>query len=162
VETLRKNSGIAALLVSIVAVVTVTVASAGASSSNPLTKAFSFQNTTNNKSKTLFTIDGLTINARCDPKNAPVIFAFSSTNADIFGHVVDGSGRTHVIANDSFTKKNKGISLAPNITGDRDASGEIVYEATNRAVVTINYGFDNSPTLANKHVCTVFGTYTAT
>ena len=158
---LKNTRGLGALIVAIIAVAIAVVGSAGAAnSSGTLTKAFNFTSTTNNKTTTLFNADGLTVNARCDVNNAPVIFAFTSAfNADLFGHVIDGNGRVHVIANDTFSKFGKGVSLAPNITGDRDASGVLDYETFAGKVVTVNYGFDNSPTLGNKKVCTVYGTY---
>jgi hypothetical protein len=158
---LGNKRGLGALIVSIIAVVAAVVGTAGAAnSSGPLTKTFSFISTTNNHTTTLLSADGLTVNARCDPQNAPVIFAFTSAfNADLLGHVVDGSGRLHAIANDSFNRFGKGVSLAPNITGDRDASGTLTYETFAGKVVTVTYAFDNSPTLGGKKVCTVYGSY---
>jgi hypothetical protein len=158
---LKNTRGLGALIVSIIAVVAAIVGTAGAAnSSGPLTKTFNFTSTTNNKTTTLFSADGLTVNARCDPQNAPVIFAFTSAfNADLLGHVVDGSGRLHIIANDAFNKFSNGVSLAPNIVGDRDASGTLTYETFAGKVVTVTYAFDNSPTLGNKQVCTVYGSY---
>ncbi len=70
-----------------------------------------------------------------------------------------GPVRPHVIANDSFNRFGKGVSLAPNITGDRDASGTLTYETFAGKVVTVTYAFDNSPTLGGKKVCTVYGSY---
>jgi hypothetical protein len=161
VRKLKNARGLGALIVVIVAVAAVLVGNAGAgTTSGALTKGFNFTSTTNNKTTTLFSADGLTVNVRCDPQNAPVIFAFTSAfNADLLGHVVDGSGRIHVIANDSFNKFGKGVSLAPNVVGDRDASGTLTYETFAGKVVTVTYGFDNSPTLGGKQVCTVYGSY---
>jgi hypothetical protein len=163
VSKLKNARGLGALVVSIIAVVAALVGNAGAAgSSAPVTKTFSFINTTNNKTTTLFSADGLLVNARCDPQNAPVIFAFTSAfNANLLGHVIDGSGRLHVIANDAFNRFGKGVSLAPNIVGDRDASGTLVYETGVGKVVSVTYAFDNSPTLGGKKVCTVYGTYVA-
>jgi len=94
VSKLKNARGLGALVVSIIAVVAALVGNAGAAgSSAPVTKTFSFINTTNNKTTTLFSADGLIVNARCDPQNAPVIFAFTSAfNANLLGHVIDGSG----------------------------------------------------------------------
>jgi|SRR3981081_324944 hypothetical protein len=158
---LMSTRGLGALIVSIIAVVAAVVGTAGAAnSSGPVTKTFNFINTTNNKTTTLFTADGLSVNARCDPLNAPVIFAFTSAfNANLLGHVIDGSGRLHLIANDAFNRFGKGVSLAPNIAGDRDASGTLVYETFAGKVVSVTYAFDNSPTLGGKKVCTVYGSY---
>lgn len=158
---LKHMRGLGALIVSIVAVVAAVVGSAGAAGPRgPQTKTFNFVNTTNNKTSTLFNADGLTVNARCDRQNSPVIFAFTSAfNADLLGHVIDGSGHLHLIANDAFNKRSKGVSLAPNIVGDRDASGTLVYETFAGKVVTVTYAFDNSPTLGGKKVCTVYGSY---
>lgn len=153
--------GLGALLVSIITLVAVVVGSAGAAGTpGPTTKTFDFINTTNNKTTILFSANGLTVNARCDANNAPVIFAFTSAfNADLLGHVIDGSGHLHVIANDTFNKFGKGVSLAPAITGDRDASGSFSYETFAGKVVTVTYAFDNSTTLGGKKVCTVYGSY---
>ena len=158
-----RTRGLGALIVSVIAVAAAVVGNAGAAgSSGPQTKTFNFVNTTNNKTTTLFSADGLTVNARCDTNNAPVIFAFTSAfNADLLGHVIDGAGRLHLITADNFSKFGKGVSLAPNIVGDRDASGTLVYETFAGKVVTVTYGFDNSPTLNGKKVCTVYGSYVA-
>ena len=158
---LINTRGLGALIVSAIAVAAAVVSSAGAAgSSGPQTKTFNFINTTNNQTTTLFNADGLTVNARCDTNNAPVIFAFTSAfNANLLGHVIDGSGHLHVIAVDNFNKFGKGVSLAPNIVGDRDASGTLVYETFAGKVVSVTYAFDNSPTLGNKKVCTVYGSY---
>jgi hypothetical protein len=160
---LTSTRGLGALIVSIIALVAVVVGTAGAAGSGPTTKTFAFASTTNNVPKTLFSVDGLTVNARCDTNNAPVIFAFTTAfNADLLGHVIDGAGHLHVIANDAFNKNGKGVSLAPAIVGDKDASGTLTFSTFNGKVVTITYGFDNSPTLSNKKVCTVYGSYIAT
>ena len=160
---LKNTRGLGALVVSIIAVIAAVVGNAAAAgSSGPVTKTFNFTSTTNNNTTTLFSADGLTVNARCDPQNAPVIFAFTSAfNSDLLGHVIDGAGHVHLIANDSFNKFGKGVSLAPNITGDRDASGTLVYSTFAGKVVSVTYAFDNSPTFGGKKVCTVYGTYVA-
>jgi hypothetical protein len=159
---LTTTRGLGALIVSIIALIAVIAGTAGAAGAGPTTKTFAFASTTNNKPKTLFNVDKLLINARCDTNNAPVIFAFTSAfNADLLGHVIDGAGHLHVIANDAFNNKSKGVSLAPAIAGDKDASGTLTFSTGNGQVVTINYGFDNSPTLSNKKVCTVYGSYIA-
>jgi hypothetical protein len=163
VKKLISTRGLGALIVSIIALVAVVAGTAGAAGSGANVRTFAFSSVTNNTPKTLFNVDGLLVNARCDQNNAPVIFAFTSAfNADLLGHVIDGAGHLHVIANDSFTKNGKGVSLAPAIAGDKDASGTLTFSTFNGKVVTINYGFDNSPTLSNKKVCTVYGSYVAT
>ncbi len=158
----------AAVAIAAIASIGVLVGSSGAANGlGPTNKThtFYFTNTTNNKSTTLFNVDGLLVNARCSPTDAPVIFAFTSAaKADLLGHVIDGSGNVHVIANDAFTSKSKGVSLAPAIKGDFDAAGVLNFEANNgkaASVVTVNYSFDNKPTLANQNVCTVYGSLTA-
>jgi hypothetical protein len=160
---LTRQRGLGALIFSIVALVAVT---AGTSQANvgPTNKilTFNFQAKANSRTSQLFSVDGLSANARCDSKGGPVIFAFtSSSNADLLGHMIDGSGRLHVIKNDNFSKRSKGVSLAPNTTGDRDAAGTVIFESSNGRVVTVNYAFDNSRTLNNLNVCTVYGTLVA-
>jgi hypothetical protein len=86
-----------------------------------------------------------------------VVFAFTSApRADIFGRIFDGYGRVHILKNTSFTNKTKGIQLSP-LSGDFDATGSVLFEASTGSVVTVNIAFDNSTTLVNQKVCTVFG-----
>src|SRR4051794_2588425 len=70
-------------------------ASAGA-----VTRTFSFIASPNSRTSTVVNIDSLLINARCDSRGFPVVFAFSSASAgDLFGHVFDAQGRVHIIHN---------------------------------------------------------------
>jgi hypothetical protein len=158
------GSGLVALTASVVALV---LLGSGASSatgvSGPVTRTFSYIARSNSKTRVLFNVDSLLFNARCDPRGNPVIFAFTSaSNADIFGRMFDGLGRTHIIKNSSFTKKSKGVSLSPSIPGDFNSSGTVMFEASNGRTVTVNYAFDNSTTLARMSVCTVYGSIIAT
>lgn len=158
------SRGLAALIVSIVALV---VLAAGTSSATvvrgPATKTFSFIGKVNSKSTTLVNVDSLVISARCDSHGSPVIFAFTSaTNADLFGRMFDGFGRGHIIRSSAFTKKSKGVSLSPNVAGDYNSSGTVMFEASDGRVVTVNYAFDNATTLAKLNVCTAYGSVIAT
>jgi hypothetical protein len=164
-QRLTSKRGLGALTVSIIAVLAI---AAGTSQANSFvgptnkTLTFSFTAKANSRTSQLFSVDGLFANARCDSRGGPVIFAFtSSNNADLLGHMLDGSGRTHIIKNDNFSKKSKGVSLAPNTSGDRDAAGTVIFESSNGRVVTVDYAFDNSRTLNNLNVCTVYGTIIA-
>jgi hypothetical protein len=165
-QRLKSVRGLAALIVAVIALVAAIVGTSGANV-GPTQKVltFSFTAGPNSRTSNLFSTDGLTVNVRCGPKGGPVIFAFtSSRHADLLGHMLDGSGRTHIIKNDSFTSSSKGVSLAPNTSGDRDAAGTVVYEQASggsASVVSVNYAFDNSRTLANLNVCTVYGTAVA-
>ncbi len=163
---LRNPRGLAALILAVIALVAVVAGTSGAASfvgPTQKTLTFSFQAGPNSKTSQLFSLDGLNANARCDSQGGPVIFAFTtSKHADILGHMIDGAGNVHLIKNDTFTNKSKGVSLAPNTSGDRDAAGVVNYESSNGDVVTVNYSFDNSKTLSNLNVCTVYGTITAT
>lgn len=126
-----------------------------------VTKTFSFIAKPNSGSgKVVVNIDGLTINARCNARGEPVIYAFSSTDADLFGRVFDGYGRLSSIKQSSFVKGNPGVLLSVN-AGDFDASGNVLYETYRGAVVTVNYAFDNATTLAKRNLCTVYGSYIA-
>jgi hypothetical protein len=155
------------LLVSVIALVAIVVATANAVNDNTVGPAkslvFAFQWARNSPSKQLFNVDGLSVNARCDSQGGPVIFAFTSlSHADLLGHMLDGSGRTHIIANDSFTKNSRGVSLAPNTSGDRDAAGTVIYGTSDGRALTVNYAFDNSRTMAGLNVCVVYGTLVGT
>lgn len=127
-----------------------------------VTKTFSFIGRPNSKTTTLISIDSILINARCDSRGAPVIYAFSSArSADLFGRVFDGLGRIHIIKNSSFTKQGRGVMLSTT-SGDFDSTGTVLFEASNGDVVTVDYAFDNSTTLARQNVCTVYGSLVAT
>jgi hypothetical protein len=140
------------------------VANAGAASaitSNPVTKTFSFIGKPGSKTSTLVNIDSLLINARCSANGSPVIFAFSSAQkADLFGRIFDGLGRLHIVKNSSFVKGTSGVPLSTS-SGDFDATGTVLFEVSDGTVVTVNYAFDNSTTLAKQNVCTVYGSYIA-
>jgi hypothetical protein len=155
---------LAALVLSTTALVVLTSGAANAvAAPNAVTKTFSFVGTANGKTQTLVNINGLLINARCNAQGNPVIFGFSSSsNADLFGRFFDGLGRLHIVKNSSFTKKGdpKGMSLATS-GGDFDASGNVLFETYSGKVVTVDYAFDDSTTLAKRNVCTVYGSYVA-
>lgn len=140
------------------------VANAGAASaitSNSATKTFSFIGKPGSKTSTIVNIDSLLINARCSANGSPVIFAFSSAQkADLFGRIFDGLGRLHIVKNSSFVKGPSGVALSTS-SGDFDATGTILFEVSDGTVVTVNYAFDNSTTLAKQNVCTVYGSYIA-
>ena len=167
-KRLRRTRGLAALMVSIIALLALAAGTSSASVAvGPVTKNFSFIGKANSKTAILFNIDSLLINARCSSTGNPVIFAFSSSNnADLFGRMFDGLGRLHIIKNSAFTKLTKGISLAPNVAGDFNSSGTVMFESatpggSSGKVVTVNYAFDNATTLNHLSVCTVYGTVTA-
>jgi hypothetical protein len=134
---------------------------AAAITSNPVTKTFSFIGKPGSKATTIVNIDSLIINARCSTSGSPVIFAFSSAQkADLFGRFFDGLGRLHIVKNSSFVKGTSGVALYPS-SNDFDASGTVLFEVSDGTVVTVNYAFDNSTTLAKQNVCTVYGSYVA-
>jgi hypothetical protein len=147
-----------AVTASIGALAAIGAASASADvSSGAVTKTFSFIAKPSSSTTTLVNIDSLLINARCDASGRPVVFAFTSApRADIFGRIFDGYGRVHILKNTSFTNKTKGIQLSP-LSGDFDATGSVLFETSTGSVVTVNIAFDNSTTLVNQKVCTVFG-----
>ena len=163
--------GLAGLIVSIIALVVLAAGTSSAevtvhatAAAGPVTKTFSFIGKPGAKnSVVVVNIDSLLINARCSSNGSPVIFAFSSaTSADLFGRIFDGLGRLHIIKNSSFTKKDvpKGLSLSTS-SGDFDSTGTVLFEMSDGKVVTINYAFDNSTTLSNMKVCTVYGSLIA-
>ena len=156
--------GPAALFFSIIALVSLAAGTSSASTvSGPATKTFSFIAKPNSRTVTVVNVDSLLINARCDAKGSPVIFAFTSaTSADIFGRMFDGFGRGHIIKNSAFTKKSKGVSLSPAVSGDYNSSGTVMFETSTGKVVTVNYAFDNATTLVKQNVCTVYGSVIAT
>jgi hypothetical protein len=154
--------GLARLVVSSIALVVFDAGTASAvGGPGPVTKTFSFVGKPGSRTATVVNIDSLLINARCDPRGNPVIFAFSSaSSADLFGRIFDGLGRLHIVKNSSFTRASKGVSLSTS-SGDFDATGTVLFEVSNGTVVTVNYAFDNSTTLANRNVCTVYGSLIA-
>ena len=89
---MNKRSAIA-LIVSIVGLGAMGAGSASAPDRH-MTRTFSFIAKPNSGSgKAIVNIDGLLINARCNAAGEPVIYAFSSADADLFGRVFDGYGR---------------------------------------------------------------------
>ena len=161
-KSMRNTRGLGALIVAIIALA---VVAAGTSSAAPntgaVTRTFSFTAKSNSSTKTLFNINGILVNARCDNKGNPVVYAFSSaSNADLFGHVFDGLGRLHIIKNSAFIKSNKGVLLSTT-SGDFDSTGNVLFETSNGKVVTITFAFDNSTTLNKLSLCTVYGSYVA-
>jgi hypothetical protein len=153
------------LIASLVALVALFAGSSSAAVvSGAVTRTFSFIGKPGSKTSTLFNIDGLLINARCDSRGSPVVFAFSSaSNADLFGRLFDGLGRVHIIKNSSFTKTGapRGVSLTPS-SGDFDSTGIVIFETSTGKVVTVDYALDNSTTLSKLNVCTVYGSLIAT
>jgi len=156
-----KKRGAVALVLSLAGIGGL-AASPAVAQTGPITKTFSFIAAPGQpaKGKVIVNLDGLTINARCNPAGEPVIYAFSSGDADLFGHIFDGYGRLSAIKQSRFTKSNKGVLLSVN-NGDFDASGQVDYETWTGKVVTVQYGFDNSTTLNNRKVCTVYGSAVA-
>jgi hypothetical protein len=150
---------VVALFLSIIGVGAVGVGSASAATA--VVKTFSFIAKPNSGTgKVIVNIDGLVLNARCNASGEPVIYAFSNTDADLFGRVFDGYGRLRSIKQSSFVKGNPGVLLSVN-SGDFDASGNVLYETVAGKVVTVNYAFDNSTTLAKRNLCTVYGSFIA-
>jgi hypothetical protein len=130
--------------------------------SAPVSRTFSFIGSPNGPTSTIFNIDGLLVNARCDSRGSPIIFAFSSAGrADLFGRFFDGLGRLHIVKNSSFTRSSRGVPLYSS-SGDYDASGAVEFETSDGKVVSVNYAFDNATTLARTNVCTVYGSFIAT
>ena len=168
-KRLTSTRRLAALIVSTVALVALAGGTAMAhrqahvAVANAVTKTFSFTGKSNSKTTTIVNVDSLLINARCDSRGNPVIFAFSSSdNADLFGRMFDGLGRLHIIKSSAFTKQSKGVSLSPSASGDFDSSGTVMFGTSNGNVVTVDYAFDNSTTLNHLNVCTVYGSVVAT
>jgi hypothetical protein len=142
-------------------ILTLSLLAAGTSSAavsrGPATRTFSFIGSAKSKTVTLVNTDSLLINARCNAQGEPVIYAFSSSqNADLFGRFYDGLGRLHIVRDSSFVKGNPAELLSAT-TGDFDATGTVLFETYNARVVTVDYAFDNSTTLAKRDVCTVYG-----
>jgi len=69
---------------------------------------------------------------------------------------IQGLGRLHIVRDSSFVKGNPAVLLSAT-TGDFDATGTVLFETYNARVVTVDYAFDNSTTLAKRDVCTVYG-----
>ena len=153
----------AALTLTVAAMVAIGGESAGAAPATAVTRTFSCIGKPNSKTVTLINnVDSLVINARCTSNGSPLVFAFSrAPAADIFARVFDGSGRVHVLKNTSFTNKTNGIQLSPT-NNDFDSTGSVLFETFTSQVVTVNIAFDNSTTLVKRNVCTVFGSYIAT
>jgi hypothetical protein len=169
VKRLISTRRLAAVIVSTIALVALAGGTAMASArarisvASAVTKTFSFTGKSNSKTTTIVNIDSLLINARCDSRGNPVIFAFSSSdNADLFGRMFDGLGRVHIIKNSTFTNKSKGVSLSPSASGDFDSSGTVMFGTSDGKVVTVDYAFDNSTTFNHLNVCTVYGSVIAT
>ncbi len=158
-----RTRSLPAVIVSSVAFALLAVGASSATAlTGPVTKVFSFIGKAKSKTVTLVNIDSLLINARCNAKGSPVVYAFSSsTNADIFVRVYDGLGRLHLIKNTAFTAKTKGVLLSPT-SGDFDSTGTMLFENASGKVVNVSFAFDNSTTLSGLNVCTVFGSVIAT
>jgi hypothetical protein len=151
---------VAASAVSILVLMALTAGSASAAG-GPVTKTFSFIGRASSKTVTIVNIDSILINARCNAQGEPVIFAFSSSqNADLFGRFYDGLGRLHIVRDSSFVKGSKAVPLSAT-SGDFDATGSVLFETYSSKVVTVDYAFDNSTTLAKRNVCTVYGSLVA-
>ena len=161
---MRRKIGMRAFatgVVSLAALFVVPVGSASAASPTPVTRTFSFIGKPGSRTSTVFNIDGLLVNARCDSRGNPVIFAFSSVSrADLFGRIFDGLGRLHIIKNSAFTRTSRGVGLSPS-SGDFDSTGAVLFEVSTGTVVTVSYAFDNATTLAKQRVCTVYGSFIA-
>lgn len=159
-QTLGRG-GLAALIVSAVVLAVPAVATSRLGSVGAVTRTFSFIARANSKTVTVVNINGMLVNARCDARGNPVIFAFSSArNADLFGRLFDGVGRVYIIKDSAFIKGSKGVFLSPS-RADYDSTGSVLFETSSGAVVTIAYAFDNATTLAKLPFCTVYGSLVA-
>jgi len=156
---MKRIIGERSLAASSAAIAAVVVSAVGASSASAaasaVTRTFSFIGKANSRTRTVVNIDSLLINARCDAKGSPVVFAFSSaSNADLFGRLFDGLGRIHIIKNSSLTSESKGVSLSPT-SGDSNSTGTVLfYGRTARSSRSVDYALDNSTTLSKLKVCT--------
>ncbi len=173
----NRTRSLAALVVSVIALVLMAAGTSGAAAprahvtttargtvlvSSAVTRTFSFIGKPNSRTMTVVNINGLLINARCSANGSPIIFAFSgATSADLFGRIFDGQGRIHIIKNSAFTRTSRGVALYPS-TGDYDSTATVLFEQADGRVVTVNYAFDNATTLNRTNVCTVYGSYIAT
>jgi hypothetical protein len=153
---------LAALVLSITALGALGVgASSASAASTAVTRTFSFTAKPGSGTKTLFNVNGLLINARCNPSGNPVVFAFSSAfNADIFVRVFDGFGRLHTFKSTQFVKGNKGMALS-SASNDFDSTGQALFGTASGRVVVVNYAFDNATTFNRLNLCTVYGSYVA-
>jgi hypothetical protein len=125
-------------------------------------RTFSFIGKPGGPTKTVFSIDSLLINARCDSGGNPIVFAFSlADSADLYGRFFDARNVLHLIGNSSFTKTGKGVQLTPS-RNDFHGTGMVLFEVSTGTVVTVNYAFDNSTTLSKQNVCTAYGSLIAT
>jgi hypothetical protein len=159
-KRITRRHGALALIVSIAGLGAAGAGSASAASA--VVRTFSFiGKPSSGGGKVIVNIDGLVLNARCNSSGEPVIFAFSNTDADLFGRAFDGYGRLSSIKQSAFVKGNPGVLLSVH-SGDFDASGNVVYETVAGKVVSVNYAFDNSTTLARRNLCTVYGSFIAT
>ena len=153
---------IAAIVVSTVALVGVAgsaVAFSGITTSSAQVKTLSFIGGSSTPTRTLLSVDGLTIKVSCDASTRPVITATTSAaHADLLGHIIDGGGAVHPIMDDAFTTTSSDDLTAGVTAADGDASGMVAYERAGGGVVTVNYAFDNTPTLNGLATCTVYGT----
>jgi hypothetical protein len=128
-------------------------------STNAVTRTFSFTAKPGSKTKTLFSVNQLTVNARCDTNGNPVVFAFSSaSNADMFVRVFHGFGRLHTFKSTSFSKGSKGMALS-SASNDFDSTGQALFGTATGNVVTVNYAFDNATTMNKLNICAVYGSY---
>lgn len=157
-----KRAAATRLVASVISILSVLAVTAGAASAaGPVTQTFSFLGRSNSKTVTIVNIDSILVNARCNAQGEPVIYASSSShNADLFGRFYDGLGRLHIVRDSSFIKGSPAVLLS-STSGDFDATGTVMFETYSSKVVTINYAFDNSTTLAKRNVCTVYGSLVA-
>ena len=154
-------SAVIALIASILALAITPVASSRVMAIGAVTRTFSFIGKPGSKTSTVVNVNGLLINARCDSRGNPIIFAFSSVfNADLLGRLFDGLGRVYIIKNTSFTKTNKGVFLSPS-RADFTSTGSVLFETAAGRVVSVAYAFDNATTLAKLNFCTVYGSIVA-
>jgi hypothetical protein len=92
-KLIMNKRGTIALVASIIGL-GVIGASPASAQTGAVTKTFSFIAKPNSGSgKVIVNIDGLVINARCDARGEPVIYALSNADADLFGRAFDGYGR---------------------------------------------------------------------
>lgn len=152
----------AALVGSIAALAALGAGAASASAAtNAVTRTFFFTAKPNSRTTTLFSVNGLTVNARCNASGNPVVFAFSSaSNADIFVRVFDGFGRLHTFKSTSFSKGNKGMALS-SASNDFDSTGQALFGTSRGNVVNVSYAFDNATTMNGLNICAVYGSYVA-
>lgn len=126
----------------------------------PKVAGLSFKSGANSAKRTLLNVDGLRITTSCNASTKPVITATTSaSHADLLGRVVTAKGKVKGIGDDMFTTMSSDdLTAGVGSAADSDGSGTVSYERDGGKVVTVNYAFDNKPTLAGENVCTVFGT----